>query len=95
MADRLVHQVKQHSNLKFNPEFSIQFKIYFYPQNLKSEKNNPGFKLRFNILLQIQSIVAARGSGQLDRVLGIYNFAKRLNKNHNIESNCYYVLNDN
>ena len=59
------------------------------------EKNNPGYKPRFNILLQIQSIVADRRSGQFDRVLGLYNFGKRLNKNHNIESNCYYVLNDN
>ena len=44
LADRLVHQVKPEilnniSNLEFNPEFSVQFRLYFHPQILESESN--------------------------------------------------------
>ena len=35
---------KQYSNLDFNPEFSIQFRTYVHPKNLKRERNNPQFK---------------------------------------------------
>ena len=28
------------SKLDFNPEFLIQFKMYFHPNNLRSERNN-------------------------------------------------------
>ena len=51
--------------------------MFFHPQNLKSENNNPWFKPWFNInLLHTQSIVCATVDNQcLDfRVLGIYNF---------------------
>ena len=32
---------RQISNLDFNPEFSIQFRMNFLPKNLKSERSNP------------------------------------------------------
>ena len=38
--------------------------MFFHPQNLKSENNNPIFKPWFNILLHKQSIVCATVDSQ-------------------------------
>ena len=42
LAKRLVHQVKPEirNNIDFTPEFSIQFRMFFRPLILKSERNN-------------------------------------------------------
>ena len=50
----------QYSTLHFNPEFSIQFRMYFHSNNLRSRGKNPWSKPWFNILLQPQSNVDAR-----------------------------------
>ena len=69
LTDRLVHQVKpKNLNYVYNPEFSIQFRMYFHTKNLKSERNNPWFKPWFRILLQ--PIVYARRWGQCLEYLG-------------------------
>ena len=55
VADRLVIKkilnLKQYSNLEFNPEFSTQFKIYLQQKTLKSRRNSR-FKPEFIILPQ-------------------------------------------
>ena len=53
----------------FYPEF-IQFRMYFHPEDLKSERNNPWFKPWFNILLHTQSIVCATVDSQCLEYLG-------------------------
>jgi hypothetical protein len=73
-----ISNLKLCSNLYFNPEFSIQFRTYFRP---KRERNNPWLKTWFNILLQSQLIVDARGKGQcLEYLLGIYNSDDQVRK---------------
>ena len=56
---------KQNRNLDFNPEFSITYRMFLHPKNLKSENNNPWFKPWFDILLHTVD-------SQCFRVLGIY-----------------------
>ena len=53
--------LKDYNNLDYNSFFfSNQFKMYFHTKFLKSERNNPWFKPRFNIILHPKSIVDAR-----------------------------------
>ena len=49
--------------------------MFFHKKNLKSENNNPWFKLWFNILQHTQSIVCAIVDSQCLEYLGyMYNF---------------------
>jgi hypothetical protein len=64
----------QYSNLDFNPEFSIQFRIHFHPQNLKVKEITHDFNHDL-LFYYSHKVLCMPEDKSVFRALGIYNFA--------------------